>query len=437
MIMSDIMNARRVFDVMVSARRRRGASSRVAASALAAVTVVAAWLAPVAEGVPGPAFTVPALDLSRALYCPTAPHGARGEPVLLVHGTFVDRHFWDGGYLDALPAAGHPVCALTVPGRELDDMQVSVEYVVAAIRAMSERAGRPIGVIGHSQGGVLTTIALRYWPDLADKVADFVGLASPYVRGTALAAVMCAVPCRAAARQLDPASRLTRALAERPVYRGPSYTTVNSASDELIVPQPAAGRLPGATNITVQDVCPGRSVEHVQLAFDAVGFALALDALEHPGAADPGRLRRGVCSHEFLPGMQPTAVADVYRQAALAFPAIFTDPVAAEPRLRCYLDPACSKPRLRPRVQGSALTRTGGGVRIRGRLELPTGAIERCAGTVRVLVGRYHRAVPVGANCRFGTAVRARTASRRVRLRFLGTAELLPAAVLLRLAPRG
>ena len=44
--------------------------------------------------------------------------------------------------------------------------------------------------------------------------------------------------------------------------------------------------------------------DHIKLvSYDAVGYALAVDALTHDGPADPARIDRGVCDEEFHPGV--------------------------------------------------------------------------------------------------------------------------------------
>jgi triacylglycerol lipase len=78
-----------------------------------------------------------------------------------------------------------------------------------------------------------------------------------------------------------------------------SYTSIYSGFyDELVepaTPVPTAGldwnkNNPNVANILLQDVCPGRFVDHITIGLtDALAFALVLDALEHPGPADPQR----------------------------------------------------------------------------------------------------------------------------------------------------
>ena len=63
-------------------------------------------------------------------------------------------------------------------------------------------------------------------------------------------------------------------------------------SDELVQPQfpKSTSALDGASNVAVQDVCPGRPVDHVGLAADLTTHDIVMDALVNPGPADPTRI---------------------------------------------------------------------------------------------------------------------------------------------------
>jgi len=81
----------------------------------------------------------------------------------------------------------------------------------------------------------------------------------------------------------------------------------------------AAATIDGATNVAVQDICPGRVVDHGQSLFDAVFAAVFVDGLKHPGPADPARIDRAVCSQGFAPPIDPVmatvALTTVYANA--------------------------------------------------------------------------------------------------------------------------
>jgi pimeloyl-ACP methyl ester carboxylesterase len=369
-------------------------------------------LAAGARALPGPPLTEPPADLKAAMTC--EGDGPKA-PVLLVHGTFATAGFWNGNFREALQRDGHPVCLLTTPGRQYIDIQRSVEYVVAAVRTMYRRSHQRIAVVGHSQGALIPTVALRFWPDLAGKVSDFVGLAGVYANGTTGATAVCAVSCPPAGFQIEPQSAFLTAYAHQPLYVGPSYTSLASAYDEVVTPQPRASRLAGARNITLQDVCPGRSVDHMLMAVDALAYALALDAIEHLGSANPKRIDPAVCNEVFLEGGSP---AGLTQEAIGILPTLseFSEGhELGEPPLRCWLDPACAKPRVKPRLK----VRVRRGV-VRGRLVLPPGATRQCSGAVRI----GQRTAALSAACRFAARV---AGARRLRVRYPGSRELLPA----------
>jgi triacylglycerol lipase len=83
-----------------------------------------------------------------------------------------------------------------------------------------------------------------------------------------------------------------------------SYTSVYALNDELVQPYQTA-ELKGGASIPVQDVCPGRVVEHIAMVFDVPVYGVVLDALTHPGPADAGRVDKGLCLQGTMPGVTP------------------------------------------------------------------------------------------------------------------------------------
>src|SRR5690242_13213452 len=87
-----------------------------------------------------PRLTVPAASLRGALTCDHSLAHARRDPVLLVHGTFADSAInWSWNYAKVLPTTGRRVCWVDLPDKAAGDIQVSAQYVVAAIRTMAKR----------------------------------------------------------------------------------------------------------------------------------------------------------------------------------------------------------------------------------------------------------------------------------------------------------
>lgn len=266
-----------------------------------------------ADEFPGePALETPQATLDQALYCTPFTHPDK-PPVLLVHGTFTagfEQYDWT--YLPLLADQGFDVCIVTYPDRGLGDQQVSAEYVVNALRRMHARAGRKVSLVGHSQGASMPRWAVKWWPSARDALDDFVMLAGPNHGTTATAGLTSAlaqVPGLSSLPvgllpesfyQFDPSSNFVKAMNTGEEAPGEvSYTSIYSGFyDELVepaTPVPTAGLDWGQSraniaNILLQDVCPGRFVDHLTIGLtDALTFALVLDALENPGPANPQR----------------------------------------------------------------------------------------------------------------------------------------------------
>jgi triacylglycerol lipase len=257
--------------------------------------------APAAAG--GPRLTVPAKSLRHALTCNGTLRHAKHDPVLLVHGTFADSKInWSWNYKRTLPAHGRTACTVDLPDRSAGDIQPTSEYVVHAIRTMARKSGRDVAAIGLSQGGLNVRWALRWWPGLRRLVSDAVLFVTPN-NGSAFTNSNCGSPgiCATALYQMRSDSAFLAALNERRVA-GVDFTAVATADDTVFVTPPEA-RLEGARNIVIQDLCPGHEVDHVGLAYDGPTYAIAMDALEHPGPAKPARLGSSVCRRDTMPGV--------------------------------------------------------------------------------------------------------------------------------------
>jgi triacylglycerol lipase len=380
---------------------------------------------------PDAALIEPRQALERALNC---RGDVAGRPaVLLVHGAGSSpEESYSFGYEHVLPTLGYAVCTVRLPGSGLVDRQRSIQYVVYAIREVARISQRKVSLIGHSQGAVLVTYAPYFWPDLPAMIDDVIGLAGPY-RGTTTADGACADGrCPVFAWQLRTGSNLNAAYraASRPA--GPSFTAIATNVDELVTPAPQAALLDGASNVVVQDLCPARPVDHYLLVADAVAYALALDALTHPGAADPSRFDPATCLQTIIPGADLAKAAAIAPVAiANAIARIATAPeVDREPALRCPFSATdCPPPQLR--VQ---LTRRCAGPR-RLRIAL-TGDVHAVRG-VDFKFGR--RLVRRDAREPFAGTVGVSRRAHRVRLRAIvhldGSASA-PSLILSRSLPR-
>jgi triacylglycerol lipase len=282
-------------------------------------------------GSPPASYSVPLARLDAAYDCRDGdPSGdGRAQPVLLVHGTGVTRaQNWGWGYWPGLAAAGFEVCWVTLPATGLRDIQVAAEYVARAAEAVAASSGEQVDIIGHSQGGLVARWAVKYFA-AGRTVDDLVGLAAPN-HGT-LTADRAADRdrCFASCQQMRPGSNFLTALNhpdETPADI--SYTNIFTVRDEFIIPA-SSSELIGAANHAVQDICPGRPVEHLLLAGDAVTWELTVDALTHPGGADPDRISPFACVKLALPG----ATLDWPEREADTTNASF---VSSEPDLRGY-----------------------------------------------------------------------------------------------------
>ena len=304
---------------------------------VAAVLGVAGALA--GQAAADPPITVPGGALKAALQCPASfTHRSHG-PVLLVHGTGLNAdESWAWNYERALPPSGFDWCAVTLPDRALGDIQVSSEYVAWAVKRMYTRTQRRVAIITHSQGGMEGRWALRWWSTARADTADLIDLASP--NHSIYAANACAGSgnCWPAVWQMASGSHFLKALNSVSETPGRvSYTQIYSQTDELVEPSSTAP-LKGGANIAIQSICPGRVVHHGGLLSDPVVWELTLDALTHPGPANPGRIDRGACLQTAMPYVNEAEVvtgnAFLYTRAALAF---FQHPgVRAEPALKPY-----------------------------------------------------------------------------------------------------
>ena len=292
-----------------------------------------------------PPLTVPKAKLDAALHCHGKLQGAKRQPIMLVTGTGAtgDEAYAIGK--GAFDAYEHPVCTVNFPDFTTADIEVSVQYLVNGIRSMERRAGRPIAVIGISQGGLLPRFALTYWPSLRAQVTDVLAAAGTEHGTTLFDPAACAADgCAPAVWQQAPGPSSWPPSTPSPTRRpGPTaWTTVRSATDEVVQPQTGphpTSALKGATNILIQSVCPGRLVSHIGTVLDSVTFAAFTDAIAHKGAARIARLPKDVCAHPYAPGLDEAGTNAILGASGnLITPRLVNQVprVAAEPPVRAY-----------------------------------------------------------------------------------------------------
>ena len=335
--------------------RRLPTAALIALALVLPGTAAAADPAYAPPDTPGPALDVPKDKLAASLECGKGVDHAKRTPVLLVPGTGATAHDnFSWNYEPAFDKLGIPWCAVTFPYSGNGDVQVNGEYVVYAIRTMYARAGRKISTVGHSQGGMVPRWALRFWPDTRAMVDDVIGFAGSN-HGSTQGGVSCGDgKCIEADWQQSYESNFIRALNSfGETFSGISYTNVYTHNDEIVQPNSddtgssslhtGNGRI---SNVALQDICPNDTSEHFLIGtIDATAYALAIDALDHDGPADPARVPVTVCAQPLQPGVDPVTGPAAGLQA-LANDENSTGPeTTEEPPLACYVTAACPKPK--------------------------------------------------------------------------------------------
>jgi hypothetical protein len=314
----------------------------------------------------GPPLDVPQGKLAAAFKCSKGIDHAAKTPVLLLHGTgssSKDNFGWN--YEPAFDDQGIPWCAVDSPYNGNGDIPTNGEYIVYAIRTMYERAGRPISIAGHSQGGMVGRWALRFWPDTRRMVDDVIGFA-PSNHGTTQTGLSCRDSCLVSSWQQAYMSNFIRALnSYQETFSGISYTNVYSHNDEIVRPNAddtgssslhgGGGRI---SNVAVQDVCPADPSEHDLLGtVDAVAYRLAMDALTHDGPADKSRLAADTCTQPYMPGINPVNGVPAGLQAFYDDESSTGPTASSEPPLACYVFASCRFGARSPTCAGAARIR--------------------------------------------------------------------------------
>ncbi|WP_375001268.1 esterase/lipase family protein [Aeromicrobium sp. CTD01-1L150] len=298
---------------------------------------------------PGPPLSVSEHDLDAALTCHGDLDGPHDVALFVAGTTMTPQENFSWNWFRAMDQLERPYCGVTVPAKGMGDIAVSAEYVVHAIRTIHERTGRQVDVLGHSQGGMSPRFALRFWPDLRAMVDDYVGFA-PSNRGGVVVDAMClpVVGCSPALHQQTFDSAFTQAVnSHQETFEGISYTVIYTRLDEFIQPnlddtgssslRTGDGEI---TNVALQDVCPVNVTEHLLVGTaDPVAHALAMDALDHPGPADPARVPPAVCTRAFMPGVDPATFATDFAgtTAKVAEQLLLARRVARHPDLPAYV----------------------------------------------------------------------------------------------------
>jgi len=240
-----------------------------------------------------------ALPTSYAGDYPTSPEGdppgandwdcrptvARPTPVILVHGTFGDRKHLLERLSQAIKDEGFCVFSLDYGSRGTGDIADSARELKRYTQRVLEATGAErVSMVGHSQGGMMPRYYLKFLGGTA-VVDDLVGMA-PSNHGTTIAQGDNA-ECRACEQQAAGSPFLQRLNAGDETPGDVSYTQITTTYDEVVVPH-TSGYLtegPRTTNLTLQDVCPLDTSDHLLIPTSTTTIAIALDALTREGPA--------------------------------------------------------------------------------------------------------------------------------------------------------
>src|SRR4051812_39155791 len=224
---------------------------------------------------------------------------AHPEPILLLHGTWMDRSISWNVIGPKLALDGYCVYSIDYGKRGTQKIEDSAHEVSAAIDALLARTGASrVSIVGHSQGGMMPRWIIKFLGG-DTKVDDLVAIApsnhgSPGGAMSKSAAQSGDSPAAADQDWGSPFLTTLNAGDETPQPgSGPqiSYTNIATSHDEIVTPTPTSQFLAGSpdevTNVLLQDKCPADAFEHILLTDDPVTLQWVENALGRSGPADP------------------------------------------------------------------------------------------------------------------------------------------------------
>ena len=229
---------------------------------------------------------------------PSAEHPV---PVVLVHGTWMDRTIGWNVIGPKLALDGYCVYSLDYGNRGTQKVERSAQEISDFIDSVLARTGAPrVSIVGHSQGGMSPRWIIKFLGG-ATKIDDLVAIApsnhgSPDSAFRTYSETYGETP--AAGDQREGSAFLTTLNAgdETPQPDGGtglsiSYTNLATKYDEIVTETPTSQFLAGTpdevTNVLIQDKCPANTAEHVLLTDDPVVLQWVEHALATPGPANP------------------------------------------------------------------------------------------------------------------------------------------------------
>jgi triacylglycerol lipase len=211
------------------------------------------------------------------------------DPVIVVMGT--------GSYepplsilaynvlIERLRADGYRVFGFHLPGGGLGDIaETSAAFRPFVDQVLAQTGASKVDLIGHSQGGIVGRYYIKFLGG-ASKVDSYIGLGVPHYGSQLanLAMLYGVLNCLnfEFCQQMVTGSQFLRELnGNDDTFGDVRYTNFATVLDLIVVPYTNSfQRSGGATNVTVQDQCPLRIVEHVTLATDTATYSGIRDAL--------------------------------------------------------------------------------------------------------------------------------------------------------------
>lgn len=227
---------------------------------------------------------------------PSAEHPV---PVVLVHGTWMDRSISWNVIGPKLALDGYCVFSLDYGKRGTQKVEESAKEVSAFIDQVRARTGAPrVSIVGHSQGGMMPRWIIKFLGG-DTKVDDLIGIApsnhgSPDSAFRSYAEEYGDSPAAGDQREGSPFLTQLNDGDETPQpSSGPriSYTNLATTNDEIVTNTPTSQFLAGSadevTNVLLQDKCKADQSEHVLLTDDPVVLQWVEEALAAPGPARP------------------------------------------------------------------------------------------------------------------------------------------------------
>ncbi|MBP2474136.1 triacylglycerol lipase [Crossiella equi] len=214
------------------------------------------------------------------------------RPVILLHGTFKKSGWSWGNLLPELSRNGYCAYPLDYGNGGLNPVADSAAELARFVDQVRASTGSStVDIVGYSQGGMLPRHYLKFLGG-ASKVNALIGI-GPSNHGTTqdLAKLLGAAFCKACGDQ-HASSEFMRRLNEGGDLAGSvKYTTITTRYDIVVTPhtsQHLAGPADRATNVVLQDKCPGDLSGHLLIPQSGNTVKWVLNALDRGGVADPG-----------------------------------------------------------------------------------------------------------------------------------------------------